>query len=151
MVIELHEAVNCMSPVHDSFTESFNTKRENLLDVWFIWKIPPPMCRPNFSKILLMAKTPLQKSSSGSRTRAHRDWLESPQSKDKYLVSGVGKKEKSVMRQKDNDVVKATLEENSPFDTILNKFICLSILTALTFGGFLEMSFQSALSNYSNH
>lgn len=67
---------------------------------------------------------------------------------------GVGEKGKSVMRQKDNGVVKAILEENSLFDTILNKFICLSILTALTFGGFLEMSLQSALSalsNYSNY
>lgn len=69
-------------------------------------------------------------------------------------MSGAGEKGKSVMRQKDNGVVKTILEENSTFDTILNKFICLSILTALTFGGFLEMSLQSAfsaLSNYSNY
>lgn len=49
------------------------------------------------------------------------------------------------MRQKDNGVVKAMLEENPLFDTILNKFICLSVLTVFPFGGFLQMSFQSAL------
>lgn len=60
-------------------------------------------------------------------------------------MSGVGEKGKSVMRQKDNGVVKAMLEENPLFDTILNKFICLSVLTVFPFGGFLQMSFQSAL------
>lgn len=69
-------------------------------------------------------------------------------------MSGEGEKGKSVMRQKDNGVVKAMLEENSLLDTILNKLICLSVLTVFTFGDFLEMSFQSALSalsNYSNY
>lgn len=65
-------------------------------------------------------------------------------------MSGAGEKGKQVMRQEDSAVVKAILEENLPFDTILNQLICLSNLTALTFGGFLEMSLQSALSALSN-
>lgn len=81
---------------------SMTVYRENLLDVWFIWKIPPQMCRKTFSKIQLVAKEPLQKSISGSRTRAHRDWQEGTQSKDRQLVSGAGEKGKSVIRQKDN-------------------------------------------------
>lgn len=69
-------------------------------------------------------------------------------------MSGANKKGKSIMRQKGDGVVKAMSEENYVFDITLNKFICLSVHAAFTFGGFLEMSFQnalSALSNYSNY
>lgn len=69
-------------------------------------------------------------------------------------MSGVSEKGKSIKRQKYNGVAKAMSEENYGFDFILNKFICLSVHTAFTFGGFLEMGFQSALSalsNYSNY
>lgn len=58
------------------------------------------------------------------------------------------------MRQKGDGVVKAMSEENYIFDIALNEFIFLSVHAAFTFGGFLETSFQSAvsaLSNYSNY
>lgn len=69
-------------------------------------------------------------------------------------MSGMSEKGKSITRQKDDGVVRAISEENDLFDIILNKFTCLSVHTAFTVGGFLEMSFQSALSavsNYSNY
>jgi len=53
-------------------------------------------------------------------------------------MSGASEKGKSITGQKDNGVVKAMTEEKYLFDIILKKFICFSVHTAFTFGGFLE-------------
>lgn len=58
---------------------------------------------------------------------------------------------KSIMRPNDSGVVKAVREGKHLFDSTLNKFIFLSLCTAVTCGGFLEMTFQSALSALSNY
>lgn len=139
--------ISCVwASAHDSFTQSLMGKGENLLNVWCIWKVLPQIYKETSQKIQVEAKG----MSSPEQQNQSRWGLSRQPMKQSHAACAWGKGKGS----QSWDWMTVVWSKQCVSDLLysaLNRFIFLSLCIAVTFAGFLEITFQSALSALSNY